>query len=133
MAYTFKFSVGKITLGSTELAACKNIGVSFDGNPSEFYGADYRYPLALELGNQSCEITVENAQFALENFPDDVGGSAATFLTNELVDVTLQAGANGGGLAGTIKNCKVVSYEVNSVQDDFVSATLVLKKIQYTT
>lgn len=131
--YTFKFSVGKLKIGADEVAACQNISVSFDGNPAEFYGADYRYPLALELGNQSCEISVENAEFNLENFPGDVGGDAATFLDNELVDITLEAGANGGGLTGTIKNCKVASFEVASAQEDFVKGTLTLKKVQYTT
>lgn len=133
MAFQYKFSVGIISLDSTELAKCTGITVSYDGSPVEFYGADYRYPLALELGNQSCEITVENAEFNLENFPKDAGGSIATFLTNQAVDVVLAAGANGGGIAGTIANCKVVSFELVSVQDDFVKATLTLRKIQNVT
>jgi len=133
MAYTFKFSTGKITIGSEEIATASGITVSYDGNPAEYYGGDYRYPLAMELGNQSCEITVESAEFALENFPGDDGGSEASWLDGELVDLTLEAGANGGGLTGTIKNCKVVSYEVVSTQDDFVKATLVLRKVQYIT
>ena len=132
-AFTYKFSVGTISLDGAEMAKCTGISVSYDGSPVEFYGADYRYPLALELGNQSCEITVENAEFSLENFPQDVGGSAASFLDNVAVDITLAAGVNGGGLTGTITNCKVVSLEVVSVQDDFVKATVVLRKIQYLT
>jgi len=131
--FSYKFSVGTISLGGSEMAKCTGISVAYDGSPVEYYGADYRYPLALELGNQSCEITVENAEFALENFPGDAGGSAATLLTNAVVDVTLGAGANGGGLSGTIKNCKVISLEINSVQDDFVKATVVLRKVQYLT
>jgi len=131
--YTFKFSVGKLKIDSVEVAACQGISVSYDGNPAEFYGADYRYPLAMELGNQSCEISIENAEFNLENFPGDVGGSAASLLDNELVDVVLEAGANGGGLTGTIVNCKVTAFEVTSVQDDFVKGTITLRKVQYTT
>jgi len=131
--FQYKFSVGKISLDSTELAKCTGITVSYDGSPVEFFGADYRYPLAIELGNQSCEITVENAEFNLENFPKDVGGSAATFLTNTAVDVVLEAGPNGGGLVGEIKNCKVIALEVVSVQDDFVKATVTLKKVQHLT
>lgn len=131
--FQYKFSVGTLSIGGSEVAKCMGISVSFDGNPVEFYGADYRYPLAIELGNQSCEITVENAEFALENFPGDAGGSAATFLTNTVADITLGSGANGGGITGTIKNCKVVSFELTSVQDDFVKGTLVLRKVQYVT
>jgi len=133
MAYTFKFSVGKVKLGSDYVAPCQGITVSFDGNPAELFGGDYRYPLALELGNQSCEITVECAEFGLENFPGDAGGSAANFLTNTVIDLELEAGVNGGGLAGIIKNCKVTNCEVVSTQDDFVKTTLTLKKIQYLT
>jgi len=131
--FSYKFSVGTISLGGEEMAKCTGISVSYDGSPVEFYGADYRYPLAMELGNQSCEITVENAKFSLENFPGDAGGDAAVLLDNALVDVVLGEGVNGGGLTGTIKNCKVVSVEVNSVQDDFVSASVTLKKVQYVT
>jgi len=133
MAYTFKFSTGNISVGEDPVAACSGITVSYDGNPVDYYGADYRYPLAIELGNMNCEITIESAEFALEAFPKDAGGSAASWLTNSLVDLTLTAGANGGGLTGTIKNCKVVSYEVTSVQDDFVRASLALRKVQYVT
>lgn len=131
--YSFKFSVGKLKIDSVEVAACQGISVSYDGNPAEFYGADFRYPLAMELGNQSCEISVENAEFNLENFPGDEGGIAATLLDNALVDVVLEAGVNGGGLTGTIKSCKVTAFEITSTQDDFVKATITLKKVQYTT
>jgi len=133
MSYTFKFSTGKAKIGDDYVAPCQGITVAFDGNPSELFGGDYRYPLAMELGNQSCEITIESAEFGLENFPGDDGGDAATFLKNTMIDLTLEAGANGGGLAGVIKNCKVTNYEVISVQDDFVKATLTLKKVQYLT
>lgn len=132
-AFQYKFSVGTISLEGLEMAKCTGISVSFDGSPVPFYGADYRYPLALELGNQSCEISVENAKFSLENFPGDSGGSSADLLTNSLVDVVLGEGVNGGGLTGTIKNCKVVSLEVTSQQDDFIQATVVLQKVQYVT
>jgi hypothetical protein len=124
MSYTFKFSTGKISIGDSEIATAAGITVSYDGNPAEYYGGDYRYPLAMELGNQSCEITVESAEFSVDE---------TAWLDNELVDITLEAGANGGGLTGTVTNCKVVSYEVVSTQDDFVKATIVLRKVQTVT
>lgn len=130
MAYTFKFSVGKISIDAIEIGTAEGITVTFDGAPVDFYGGDYRYPMAIELGNQSCEITVDCAEFNLENFPKDDGGSPAIWLTNAYVDLTLVAGPNGGGLVGTIEHCKVVSYEVTSIQEDFVKASLVLRKAQ---
>ena len=84
VSYTFKFSTGKAKIGSDYVAPCQGITVSFDGNPSELFGGDYRYPLAIELGNQSCEITIESAEFGLENFPGDDSGVAAEFLDNAL-------------------------------------------------
>jgi hypothetical protein len=72
----------------------------------------------LELGGKSLEITVESAKFDLD--PAE--------LNNAYVSVELQTGAEGGGLAGTIDNMKVVSYEVKQAQDAFVVSTLVLRK-----
>lgn len=130
MSYIFKFSVGKIKINETEIGTAEGITVTFDGSPVDFYGGDYRYPMAIELGNQSCEISIDSAEFNLENFPKDDGGSPAIWLTNQYVDVELLAGPNGGGLVGTIENCKVTSYEVTSTQDDFIRGTLVLRKAQ---
>lgn len=131
MAQTFKFSVGKLTIDSKVIASCAGITVTYDGSPVDYYAGDYRYPLAIELGNQSCEISVDSAEFDLEIFPKDQGETGpALLLTNTYVDVVLEAGPNGGGLVGTIKNCKITSYEVVSTQDDFVKASLTLRKAQ---
>ena len=40
--------------------------------------------------------------------------------------MTLAAGANGGGLTGTINNCKITQYEVKSTQDGFVTSNMTL-------
>jgi hypothetical protein len=117
----YKFSVGKITIGSgAAIASCTGITVRTDGGPVEFRGGDYRLPMWLELGAKSVEITIESAKFDLD--PAE--------LDNTYVTLTLAVGAEGGGLAGSITNCKVVSYEVKQAQDAFVVSTLVLRKAE---
>lgn len=116
-----KFGVGRIKLDSVEIGLATNITVSLDGDPQELRAADFRLPVAIELGAKSLEITAETAKFDLDE-------DGATILDNAYVDVDLEAGASGGGLVGTITNCKIVSYEVVSTQDGFVVSTLVLRK-----
>lgn len=105
--------MGTIAVGSnaaSSLGIATEIAVNYDGNPQSFYGGDYRLPLAVELGNRSGEITCQTARFATD---DDI-------LDNEYKTVVLGAGQEGGGLAGTITNCKVGKYNVRSTQDGFV-------------
>ena len=70
----------------------------------------------MELGNRSGEITTTSARFQTA---DDV-------LDNRYLDVVLGLGQNGGGLTGTINNCKVTSYNIRSTQNDFVTSDLTL-------
>jgi len=115
----YKFSVGKIKIGGgTAIAYCTGITISYDGGPVEFRGGDNRYPVWIELGAKSLEIRVESAKF-------DVN---PTELDNTYVDVELQTGVEGGGLAGTITGCKVISYEVRQEQNAFVVSTMVIRK-----
>lgn len=90
------------------------ISVTYDGNPQSFYGGDYRLPLAVQLGNRSGEITCTTARFS----------TADDCLDDNYVDVTLAVGKNGGGLTGTINNCKVTKYDVKSTQDGFVTSNM---------
>jgi hypothetical protein len=116
MAFSYNFSVGKISVGNNDLGITKEINVTYDGNPQSFYGGDYRLPLAVELGNRTGEIVTQTARF----------DSADTVLDNRYLDVTLAAGINGGGLTGTINNCKVTKYDVKSTQDGFVIGGMTL-------
>ena len=116
MAFQYTFSVGTFKVGNNDLGIVTEIGVSYDGDPQSFYGGDYRLPLAVELGNRSGEITTTTARFDEQD----------TVLDNCYMDVVLGTGHNGGGLSGTIKNCKVTSYNVKSAQNDFVSSDMTL-------
>ena len=117
----YKFSVGTIQIGSgTPIATCTGITVKTDGGPVEFRGGDYRLPIWIKLGAKQVEITVESAKFDVD----------PTELDDTYVSITLATGANGGGLSGTITNCKVVSYEVKSSQDAFTVSTLVLRQAE---
>jgi len=119
MAY--KFGVGTISIGSgTAIASCTGISIKTDGGPVEFRGGDYRLPMWIELGAKSVEITVESAKFDID----------PTELDNQYVTVTLAVGAEGGGLSGSITNCKVISYDLKSGQDAFVVSTLVLRRAE---
>ena len=121
MAYEYQFSVGTMVI-RPENAATPEVGVgvmtevtvSYDGDPQSFYGGDYRLPLAVELGNRSGEISVTSARF----------DTADTILDNRYVNVVLGTGNTGGGLTGTINNCKIGDYNVSSTQNDFVTSDM---------
>ena len=70
----------------------------------------------MELGNRSGEITVTTARF----------DTADTVLDNRYLDVTLGTGNEGGGLTGTIANCKVGNYNVSSTQNDYVTSDMTI-------
>lgn len=74
-------------------------------------------PLAIELGDESIEITIESSKF-------DISGDIKTFLSNNTFTLTLSQGANNGGMVGVIQNCKIVTYEVVSEQAGFVLSTI---------
>jgi len=120
MAFSYQFSCGTITVttegGVNNLGIVTEISVSYDGDPQSFYGGDYRLPLAVELGNRSGEVTCTTARF---DTTDDI-------LDNGYVDVTLGTGHNGGGLTGTINNCKITNYSISSTQNDFVTSDMTL-------
>lgn len=118
----YKFSVGAFALSGNELfpvGVATGITVSYDGAPVEFRGGDYRLPLAIELGDEGIEITIESSKF-------DVSADPVTFLSNNTFTLTLSQGANNGGLTGTIPNCKIVSYEIVSEQAGFVLAAITI-------
>jgi len=119
MGFTYRFSVGKITVGTNDLGVVTDIAVSYDGDPQSFYGGDYRLPLAVELGNQSGEITCTTARFLVDGHSDGP-------LDNNYFTVTLTAGQNGGGLTASIKYCKVTSYNVTSTQNGFVTGDMTM-------
>jgi hypothetical protein len=101
---------------SAEVGVMTDISVSYDGDPQSFYGGDFRLPLAIQLGNRTGEITATSSRWAITDH----------ILTNNYVDVTLGFGDCDGGLTGTITSAKVVSYNVNSTQNDFVTSDIVL-------
>jgi hypothetical protein len=103
-------------VGGNILGIMTEINVSYDGDPQSFYGGDYRLPLAVELGNRSGQITATSARFL----------NSDSILDNRYLDVILGTGKNGGGLTGTITNCKVTNYNLRSTQNDFVTSDMTL-------
>lgn len=116
MAFQYQFSVGTMSVGSNDLGILTELNVSYDGNPQSFYGGDYRLPLAVELGNRTGQITASSARF----------DTTDACLDNAYVDVTLATGRHGGGLTGSILNCKVSNYDLRSTQDAYVTSNLTL-------
>lgn len=116
MAFNYQFSVGTIRIGNNDLGIVTDLGVSYDGDPQSFYGGDYRLPLAVELGNRSGEITTTTARFETDD----------AILDNRYLDVVLGTGNEGGGLTGTIRNCKIGNYNVTSTQNGFVTSDMSL-------
>jgi hypothetical protein len=123
MAETLKFSVGKIRLlkGAvyTEIGVATGITVKYSAAAVDFRGGDYDYPVDIKLGDLSCEITADSAKFE---------SSKPVPMDDTLYDLVLETGKQGGGLTGTIKNMKIISYEVKSAQNAFVVSTLVMRK-----
>jgi len=123
MPNTLKFSVGKIQLKknnvTTDVAIATGVTVKYSAAAVEFRGGDYDYPVEIKLGDLSCELTAESAKF------DSV---KPVEMDDTLYDVVLSTGKQGGGLTGTIKNMKIVSYDVKSTQNAFVVSTLVMRK-----
>ena len=124
MAEVLKFSVGKIRLSKTgnytDIGVATGITVKYSAAAVDFRGGDYDYPVDIKLGDLSCEITAETAKFdSTKPIPMD----------DTLYDVVLETGKQGGGLTGTIKNMKIISYEVKSTQNAFVVSTLVMRKV----
>lgn len=115
MSFAYRFSVGKVSVGGNDLGVLTDVSVSYDGDPQSYYGGDYRLPLAVELGNQSGEITCTGARFAVDGHNNGP-------LNNIYYTVALTSGQNGGGLTGSITNCKVTSYSLTSTQNGFVSS-----------
>lgn len=112
--FQYQFSVGQMTIGNNLFGICTEISVNYDGNPQSFYGGDYRLPLAVELGNRTGEITCTSARF----------DTTDAILDNRYLNVVLSTGYNGGGLTGTINNCKVTKYDVKSTQDGYVLSNI---------
>ena len=112
-----KFSVGKILVDGTPIGVATTITVRHDGNPQEFRGGDFRFPLEIEPGDQSLVVTAETADFDA-NEPD----------FNATVTIELQAGANSGGVVITLTNMKLVSAEVSSSQNSFIATSLEWRK-----
>lgn len=120
-----KFSVGKIvrTYGDPpvdhDAGTCTDITVSYDGSPVEFRGGDERYPLEIKLGDQTLTVTATSSDY-----------SATDPLSGEKETLKLQAGAHGGGIVIEITNMVLVSAEVSSSQDGFVTTALEWHKVK---
>jgi len=113
-----KFSVGKIKRGdSSYIGVCTGITVRYDGNPAEFRGGDYRYPLDIVPGDQSLVVTAESADYA---------ATEPTFGVAETLE--LEAGANSGGIVVTLTNMVLISAEIASSQNGFVATSLEWRK-----
>ena len=117
MAVNQKFSVGKILVDGVPVGVANNITVRHDGNPQEFRGGDYRFPLCITPGDQSLTVTAETADFDA-NEPDFTA----------VVTLELQAGANSGGIVITLTNMVLVSAEVSSSQNSFIATSLEWRK-----
>ena len=117
MAINQKFSVGKILVDGNPVGVANNIVVRHDGNPQEFRGGDYRFPLCITPGDQSLVVTAETADFGADE-PDFTA----------VVTLELQAGANSGGIVVTLTNMVLVSKEVSSSQNSFIATSLEWRK-----
>lgn len=123
---TLKFSVGKISykdagdVSYTSIGHCTDIAIAYDGAPVEFRGGDYRYPIDIQLGNQSLTITATAGDSDAQEAP----------LNNKVTELKVEPGQNSGGIASiTLSDMKLVSKEVTSTQDGFVTTAYEWRKL----
>jgi len=117
MSLNYRFSVGTISHDGVNLGVARSIEVTYDGDPQEFRGGDYRLPLAIELGNVSVTVRAETVK-------SDTYDDFTAILDGGCHDITLGTGANSGGLSGTLSNMVLVNYTIRSAQEEFVLANL---------
>lgn len=120
-----KANVGRIMIGTREVAYCEGIEVDHDFNPIKHFAADRKYPIFVAHGNSELTITVDcaeyraDSEFAIETIAQD--GAPVT--------VELLPGYRNGGIPSAVyTNCVVVQYTVTSRQGDVVKARVVLSK-----
>lgn len=120
-----KANVGRILIGTKELAFCEGIEVDYDGNPIKYFAADRQYPVYVAHGNSELTITVDCAEYKA----DDTYAVETIFQNRVPVTVELLAGIRGGGIPiATYLNCVVVQYTVTSRQGDVVKARVIISK-----
>lgn len=120
-----KANVGRILVGSKEIAYCEGIEVDYDFNPIKHFAADRQYPIYVAHGNSELTITVDCAEYNADN-----DYAIDTIAQNgEAVTVQLLPGDRGGGIpTASYPNCRVVQYTVTSRQGDVVKAKVILSK-----
>jgi len=121
---SLKFSVGTIKLQKdgedTDIGIAQEIGINYTSAGQEFRGGDYDYPLDIQLGDKSCEVTVKTSKWDID---------PSTIWDNALYSLVISAGKQGGGSTGTITNLKLISYNVVQRQNEYVLSDLVFRKV----
>lgn len=120
-----KANVGRILLGSEELAYCEGIEVDWDFNPIKHFAGDRQFPIYVAHGNSELTITVDCAEYnaSESNVVDTIAAEGAP------VTVQLLAGIRGGGIPATsFTNCVITNMTVTSRQGDVVKARVILSK-----
>lgn len=120
-----KANVGRIIVGSRELAYCEGIEVDWDFNPIKHFAGDRQFPIYVAHGNSELTITVDCAEYKA----DEAHVVDAIAQDGIPVTVELLAGLRGGGIpTATFTNCVVTNMTVTSRQGDVVKARIILSK-----
>jgi hypothetical protein len=120
-----KANVGRLLIGSREVAYCEGIEVDYDASPIKHFAGDRQYPVYIGPGNSELTITVDCAEFTIDE------ESVVTDICQDYLPVTITflAGIRGGGFTPTtITNVVVVHHTITSKQGDVVKAKLVMSK-----
>lgn len=126
MSEDVKFSTGRIVLVAadlteTDLGACQDISIHYSSSNKELRAGDYDYPIDIQLGDRSCEVTVKSSNWDID--------PASVNYDNAVYSIRIDAGKQGGGSLGTIANCKLTDFKVEQKQDEFVLTDLTFKKL----
>lgn len=120
-----KANVGRILVGTHELAYCEGIEVDWDFNPIKHFAGDRQFPIYVAHGNSELSITIDCAEYKAgeSHVVDTIAQDGAP------VTVQLLAGIRGGGIpATTFTNCVITNCTVTSRQGDVVKARVILSK-----
>ena len=120
-----KANVGRILLGTKELAYCEGIEVDWDFNPIKHFAGDRQFPIYVAHGNSELTITVDCAEY------DASEENVVTEIAQNGVPVTVQLlpGIRGGGIpTATFTNCVITNMTVTSRQGDVVKSRVIMSK-----
>ena len=120
---TYRFSIGKLSLKQSttlikEIITTTEISIDYRITTKRQYNES---GVAIEEIKDEEQLTI-TCSFATDNYEPSI-------IQGDVYDLVLGTGAEGGGVAATIANCKLTGYSIRTTQDQFSTTTIIFSKI----